>query len=400
VTLHAFPIRPAQHWPIVELSEVTDLLTDGTHYTPPDLGQGIPFLTVKDVSEEGLDFQSCSKISRSEYDATERQNSAPKKGDILFSKDGTVGKVHLVREDRPFAVLSSLAILRPARQIDGAYLAHFLRTPSTIDAASKKKTGSAIRRIILRDLATLRIPLPPLDEQRRIARILDKADALRRKRKRAIKLLDGLTQSIFLEMFGDGSHFDARPLATFIDQDDRINYGVVQPGEEVSDGISLVRVSDLKNGRVDHSNLRKVSEEISKQHSRSLLRGNEILISCVGSIGEIVVVSPREVGLNIARAVARVPISDDVQRSFVGEYLRSPVVQRYFTKELRIVSQPTLNIKQISETLIPLPPRSKIAEFLEKAVLVRIALDSARSCAINSNWLFSSLQSRAFSGQL
>ena len=53
------------------------------------------------------------------------------------------------------------------------------------------------------DFRSLEIPLPPLDEQRRIAAILDKADALRRKRKRAIDLLDSLTQSIFLEMFGD-----------------------------------------------------------------------------------------------------------------------------------------------------------------------------------------------------
>lgn len=250
------------------------------------------------------------------------------------------------------------------------------------------------------NLRSLEIPLPPLDEQRRIAAILDKADALRRKRKRAVDLLDGLTQSIFLDMFGDGSNFDATPLASFINQDDRINYGVVQPGDEVSDGVSLVRVSDLKVGRVDHSNLRKVSQAISKKHSRSLLRGNEILISCVGSIGEIALVSPQDVGLNIARAVARVPIADELQRSFVGEYLRSPVVQRYFTKELRTVSQPTLNIKQISETLIPAVPQSQIVGFLEKAGIVRVALDAARACAESSNFLFSSLQSSAFSGQL
>jgi hypothetical protein len=141
--------------PLVTLDGVTDLLTDGTHYTPKDVGEGFPFLTVKDLSEDGLDFIGCSRIAASEFENAKKQNSAPEKGDILFSKDGTVGKVHLVREDQPFAVLSSLAILRPSAKIDGAYLAHFLRTPSSIEAAGNKKTGSAIRRIVLRDLATL-----------------------------------------------------------------------------------------------------------------------------------------------------------------------------------------------------------------------------------------------------
>lgn len=213
-------------------------------------------------------------------------------------------------------------------------------------------------------------------------------------------MLDGLTGSIFQEMFGTVSELEFKPLAAITDQADRINYGVVQPGDAVSDGVNLVRVSDLKSGRVDHTNLRKVSRAISDKHGRSLLRGNEVLISCVGSIGEIAIASAREVGFNIARAVARVPIIDDLQRLFVAEYLRSPIVQRYFTKELRTVSQPTLNIKQISETLIPMPPKSKLREFLERCKLARGGVNSTREYSIKLDYLFSSLQSRAFSGQL
>lgn len=126
----------------VSLADVTDLLTDGTHYTPPNLGEGVPFLTVKDVSEAGLDFENCSRISRAEFEAANRQNSAPKFGDVLFSKDGTVGKVHLVREEKEFAVLSSLAILRPTTTLDASYLAHFLRTPAALDAAEPRRCST------------------------------------------------------------------------------------------------------------------------------------------------------------------------------------------------------------------------------------------------------------------
>ena len=157
------------------IADACELVTDGTHYTPKDVGTGLPFLTVKDVSDSGLDFAGCSFISESDYLAAKAGNSAPMRGDVLFSKDGTVGKVHVVSTDQPFAVLSSLAILRPkAGKVDPGYLGHVLRSPAVLDDALKKKTGSAIRRIVLGDLKRVRLPLPAVEEQRRIAAAMAK----------------------------------------------------------------------------------------------------------------------------------------------------------------------------------------------------------------------------------
>lgn len=74
-------------------------------------------MTVKDVTDSEMDFVNCSFITTEDYIAAKEGNSAPQKGDVLFSKDGTVGKVHVVTTNRPFAVLSSLAILRPKKRI-------------------------------------------------------------------------------------------------------------------------------------------------------------------------------------------------------------------------------------------------------------------------------------------
>ena len=192
-------------WQQSTIDEACLLVTDGTHYTPPDVGQGIPFLTVKDCSNDGhIDLVGCSHITEDEFAKAERGNSAPKRGDVLFSKDGTVGKVYVVDTRETFAVLSSLAILRPdASRLDASYFGWVLKTDSCLDQASQSKTGSAIRRIILKDLKRVRFPLPPLAEQKRIAGILDAADALRAKRREALAQLDTLIQSTFLDMFGD-----------------------------------------------------------------------------------------------------------------------------------------------------------------------------------------------------
>lgn len=274
---------------------------------------------------------------------------------------------------------------------------HWVRTPQFVDLMVRQVTGASYPAVTDRIVKNSIVPLPPLDEQRRIAAILDKADALRRKRKRALELLSTLTQAMFIDMFGDG---EMVPLAKLIDCDDRINYGVVQPGDEVDDGIYLVRVSDIRNGRVSHAKLRKVAVDISRQHKRSILKGNEILISCVGSVGDVALATHKERGFNIARAVARVPISDGLVRAYVAEYLRLPVVQQYFDKELRTVSQPTLNIKQISETLVPIPDRKRMLEFSRRTQNVERRADAMRTSMRNSDALFASLQHRAFSGQL
>jgi len=72
--------------PALPLNGLCDLITDGTHYTPPDVGEGVPFLTVANMSADGLDFVNCARISPSEFSLVQKQNSAPRAGDVLSYK--------------------------------------------------------------------------------------------------------------------------------------------------------------------------------------------------------------------------------------------------------------------------------------------------------------------------
>ncbi|MFE2024450.1 restriction endonuclease subunit S [Streptomyces hygroscopicus] len=253
-------------------------------------------------------------------------------------------------------------------------------------------------------LLALRVPLPPLLYQKRIAAVLDQVDILRAKRREAIALLDDLTQSVFLDMFGDPSinscGFEVRELETLVAEGDRINYGVVQPGRHVEDGIPLIRSGDLGRFGVDRSSLMRISPDVESSYSRSRIKGNEILVGCVGAIGEVSIVGPDDVGSNVARAVARVPVAGDVDREYLAAYLRMDFAQYYFTRELRTVAQPTLNIKQIKSAPVVFPPshlRSKFAE-RSRSVTQQRAVHVAHLAALDE--LFTSLQHRAFSGAL
>jgi type I restriction enzyme S subunit len=130
------------------------------------------------------------------------------------------------------------------------------------------------------------------------------------------------------------------------------------------------------------------------------LRGDEILVSCVGSIGVVALADESVKGFNIARAVARIPLGSDVRREFIAEALKTQAIQRYFTSELRTVSQPTLNIKQLSETLVPIPPEALQKSFEKKIESLRALKKASQASLLNLDVLFTSLQHRAFHGEL
>lgn len=254
------------------------------------------------------------------------------------------------------------------------------------------------------DVKRHKVFLPPIEEQRRIAAILEQAETLRTQRRAALALLDSLTQSLFLDMFGDPvanpKGWPFARLDELVHPDDSINYGVVQPGDALDDGIPLVRAGDVVDEKFDATALKRIDPTIEQIYKRSRLQGNEILVTCVGSIGVVALVEPFMRGFNIARAVSRIPVSEKANRIFLANYLRTDYVQRYFTSELRTVSQPTLNIKQICETRVIQPPLPLQQTFATRIQSIEALKATHRRALASLDELFASLQQRAFAGQL
>jgi type I restriction enzyme S subunit len=159
-----------EDWIEVELKDVCFNITDGSHFSPESSIEGRPYITVKDINFDRIDFFNCKKISESSYEELVKNGCKPEINDLLFSKDGTVGKVSLVDGIQDFVVLSSLAILKTNTNIIAPkFLFYILKSELFLSQALKKKKGVAIRRIILRDLKELKLNLAPLPEQRAIA---------------------------------------------------------------------------------------------------------------------------------------------------------------------------------------------------------------------------------------
>lgn len=387
------------------LEQICDLITDGTHYTPPDFGSGFPFLTVKDMTCDGLDFQNCSYVEEAEFEKARHGNCSPVRGDVLFSKDGTVGKIHVVRETVPFAVLSSIAILRPNHTIvDSGYLGHMLGAPATLAQAASLKTGSALRRIVLSDLRKIKIPLPSLPEQKRIAAILDKAEAIRRKRQQAVKLTEELLRSVFLDMFGDPvtnpKGWKVKPLAeeiTFMTSGSR------GWAEHYSDhGSKFIRIQNVKNGQLHFNDIQYVKAPDNKEAARTKVQENDLLISITADLGRTAVVDKQtaEEGAHINQHLALVRLSNAINPHFVAAYLESQGGKRQFLQLDQAAVKSGLNFDSIKSLRIFNPPlvlQEQYAAAVESVENTKVRLKGA---ADTSDTLFTSLLQRAFRGEL
>ncbi|NVB39476.1 restriction endonuclease subunit S [Pseudenhygromyxa sp. WMMC2535] len=151
-------------------------------------------------------------------------------------------------------------------------------------------------------------------------------------------------------------------------------YGVVQPGPEVPGGIHLVRVCDIKDGKIDTSALRTIAPNIDDQYARSRLEGREVLISIVGSIGRVAVATKELAGANIARAVARVFPEHIALPEWTAFALSTPYVQHHLILESREVARKTLNLRELGATQVPVPPLNE-----QRRIVAKIEALQARS---------------------
>ena len=180
--------------------------------------------------------------------------------------------------------------------------------------------------------------------------------------------------------------------ANLVDPENTISYGVLVPGNDVSDGIPFVRAQDLCLANHPKRPNKTIAPEIEKPYARTRLTGGEILLCVVGSIGKLGTVPDSWAGANIARAVARIRPIPELLRDYLLLVLQEQAVQNYFTSTTRTLAQPTLNVGMIEQTPIPVPPLAEQRRIVAKvdqlmALVDQLETQLATSGAVAENLL-------------
>lgn len=170
-------------WQWVKLGDVCRDVSDGSHFTPTYIEEGIPFLSVKNIRETGINFDDCKFICEEEHKKLCKR-CKPEKGDVLYTKVGTTGIAKAIDINREFSIFVSVALLKLKSEVIPEYLEKVLNAPICKKQAESLTQGAANRNLVIKDLKCIEIPLPPLSEQKRIAAILnEQMEAVEKARK-------------------------------------------------------------------------------------------------------------------------------------------------------------------------------------------------------------------------
>lgn len=319
-------------------------------------------------------------------------------GDVLIAKitpcfeNGKIAQANLPRRNgfgsTEFHVVRSRPDLSDAR-----YLHHYLRLKDVRTEGQRRMTGSGgQRRVPANFLSELRIPAPPLSEQRRIAAILDQAETLRTQRRAALAQLDSLTQSLFLDMFGNATKFDLKPIQAVLDLSKK------KKSNASNSDVWLLNLDQIEShtGRV-LSKIRVNTSSIG--NSTFNFEPDTVLYSKLRPYLNKVVVTD-EAGFATTELVELRCDKSLILTSYLGHFLRMPEFLQFATAVVSGAKMPRMVMSEFWNYPVPIPPISLQQTFSTRIQAIESLKTTHRTALTELDALFASLQQRAFAGEL
>ncbi|MFY4782112.1 restriction endonuclease subunit S [Aliarcobacter butzleri] len=191
-----------------EIKTVYDLctkITDGTHSTPKYIDSGVPFLSVKNISQGVISFDDTKFISMDEHNLLSKRCNV-EIDDVLYTKVGTTGIAKVVDTDIEFSIFVSIALLKPKKDlINSMYFQYILNSPNCYEQSQSRTRGVANRNLVLNDIKQIFFPLPPLETQQKVVSYLDeisqKMENIKQIQKEKMQSLKALKASILDQAF-------------------------------------------------------------------------------------------------------------------------------------------------------------------------------------------------------
>jgi type I restriction enzyme S subunit len=364
------------------------------------------YLRAANVGWEGLKLDDIKTMN---FTDAEMETYKLRPGDLLLNEASgsrnEVGKPAIwMGEIEECAFQNTLLRVRPTPQVDFRYLYFFLRQQAAVGAFARGSRGAAIHHLGREALCKWPIPLPALDEQRRIAAILDQAEHVQNRRREVADLLRELIPAFFIEAFGDQL---GAPTTTRLDEVADVSSGITKGRKtlEPTSPVPYLAVVNVQAGHLVMEPLKEI-DATEAEIARYSLKDGDLVLTEGGDPDKLGrgTVWRSEVPLCLHQNhIFRVRIRPEskVEPDYLSAYLASWTARSYF---LRSAKQTTgiasINMTQLRALPVLVPPLPQQRQFLDRleAVTRQAALCEQQLAEIEP--LTSSIQSRAFSGHL
>jgi type I restriction enzyme S subunit len=387
-------------------ASIRELVEAASTWNPLDEPSGIfDYIDLSAVDQDSKQIRGARKVRGG--DAPSRARQLVSKGDILVSTvRPNLNGVAIVPHELDGATASTgfcVLRVRPGL-LNRSYLFHWVKSPPFVADMTRKATGASYPAVSDRIIFESTLPVPPLDEQRRIAEILDRAESLRAKRRAALAQLDILTHSIFLDLFGDpASNPKDWPLRALGELAKKMSDGPfgsnLKTSHYTETGVRVIRLQNIGVGAFLDEDKAYISERHFAELRKHECRPGDVLVGTLGDPNLRACIQPKwlELALNKADCVQFRADPRLANAQFVCGLLNQPSTER-MAQDL-IVGQTRLRISmgRLRSLRVPVPPIEVQTQFAECIVAIDKLKNAINASTAECDKLFLSLQQRAFS---
>ncbi|MGO4524952.1 restriction endonuclease subunit S [Microvirga sp. 2MCAF35] len=327
-----------------------------------------------------------------------------RRGDVLICEGGEAGRAAIWdMDDNDIIFQKAIHRVRVGDKLDSRFLVHRLMYDYFTGGLEDYYTGATIKHFTGQDLAKYELPLPPIVEQRRIAALLDQADALRRKRKETMRKLQELRSSFFMDLFGDPStNPKGWPIKTISDLADSTQYGTSAKAGEIGE-FPILRMGNITySGEMNLSDLKYITLS-PKEFEKYTVRDGDILFNRTNSpelVGKTAVFRGSK-PYAFAGYLVRLRTNQKADPEYISAFLNSSYGKATLQGMCKsIIGMANINAKELCSIRIPIPPLALQQQFAKRVSKLSALSVHHHTHLQQLDALFASLQHRAFRGEL
>ena len=293
------------------LSEVCELIVDCPHTTANDEGKGFPLVRTPNIGKGRLVYDGMHRVCEDVYNKRNAR-AVPQENDLIFAREATAGNVALIQKGEKVCLGQRTVLIRPNQEkVNPAFLTYFLLAPKQQYNLLSTANGATVAHVNLPTIRNLKIDLPELPTQHRIASILSRYDSLIENYQKQIKLLEEAAQRLYKEWFID-LHFPEHENTNIIDgvpegwEKKKVNSIIeLQSGFafksstfDDNGAYKIVTIKNVKDGAFDGDNVSKIVAIPDKMPKHCILADGDILLSLTGNVGRVCIVNGKNYLLN------------------------------------------------------------------------------------------------------
>jgi len=357
-----------QDWKYKKMGEVCVSELGKTLNSSKDTGELHPYLCAVNVLWDKIDL---STLKETRFEEDELEWYSVKKGDLLVCEGGDVGRAAIWNEETVIQYQNALHRIRFNGEVIPRFCLFYLRhlkDNGTLDGRYAK--GVTIKHLVKSSLLSIPIPVPPIEEQRKICSLLDKMNRVIEAKKEQLKELDNLAQAIFYDMFGDPVTNDKGWGVKKLDDVAFVKIGpfgsLLHKYDYIKGGVPLVNPIHMKDGRIYPDDSFTISIDKKKEMSAYLLKKGDVIFARRGEIGRCAIVSEKEDGFLCGTGSLFVRFTEPISEVFVLYWAKSESFVKDLVSKAKGATMLNINCNIVGNLLLPIPPLELQKKFSEK----------------------------------